>query len=522
MIETLMSASTTTATIAVGVSVGITAANGPTPPPTLPSASLSGVIPTAASTAGMTRQEITKANQEACRVINAWLDANSYSDWRCKYVDWDDPSRAKGSCFGNNICDVYTKLRLADGTWVNLFMLGPKNFGAKSVPCKANDIKVCISDANGQNPRLCEGDAPVTLESVFQKAGQYFGHKGIEADTNLSTGANEPILFKNMAVFVQIPPDQEVQIATFVENYQSSATSATNAVFHFTPQGASMETDAAPPGGAKMLLTEALDVDSGKVKQYYTKMDASKRDLSQVGQETAEEAAQAVAEGKSCEVPMGINHPDMKKGTGYITVIKPIEKRATTRPYFSPMAMIQAAGYDDDYYMDDEPTFTSLSGSQENEECYRSLSDNPQETTLAYRSMSVGLKRQASCGPAAEPPATVAKQGRCYRGDFVCDAPELATKTPKPTSTNGVATATHVHLVVTPPNTPPTTEDIKQCLEGLLLHELGLVGTLKDRHTESVFEEIGATTQTLSVEGAKGVAATIKAHKPPAVGVPVF
>lgn len=532
MIKTLMSASTTAATPMWNDDPQYRFGKvKPVPTP---------VIPTAASMAAMSRQEITKANQEACRVIDAWLDANGYSDWCCKYVDWDDPSRAKGSCFGNNICDVYTKLRLTDGTWVNLFMLGPKNFGAKSVLCTAKDITVCISDADGQNPRLREGDEPVTLESVFRNAGEYFSHKGIKTETNLSTGADEPILFKNMAVFVQIPQGQEVQIATFVENYQSSATSATNALFHFTPQGASMADDAAPPGCAKMLLPEALDRVSGKVKMYYTKMDASNRDLSQVGQETAEEAAQAVAEGKSAEVPMGIKHPDMKKGNGFVTVIKPINAIATTRRYFSPKAMILAALYEDDddyyedddyYYEDDEPIYmsvSSLSGPQETQETdwgFRSLNaggDEPEETVPVYRGGSVRSKREASRGPAAQPPATVSKQGRCYRGDFVCDAPELAITAPEPNPTNGVATATHVHLVVTPPNTPPTTEDIKQCLEGLLLHELSLVGRLTNRHTGHVFNEIGATTETLSVKGAKGIAATIKAQKAPSVGVPVY
>jgi hypothetical protein len=483
--------------------------NGPSMPP----------VPDATSMDGMSQSQIVKANREAVNAIDAWLTDNGYADWTCKYVDWNDPSRTKGSVWGGNIADVYTKLRLKNGQWANLFMLGPRNFDAKSVLCQTKDVRVCVSDPDGQNPRLKQDGEPVTLLTVFANAGKYFGHKEIDAATNLSNGADEPLMYRNMAVFVQIHEGEDVQLATFVENYQSTQTKAKNALLCFTPQGASFEFDNAPCGEAKMILNEVLDTATGKVKQYYMRMDRSKRGLADVGKETAEEAAQAVAEGKSCEVPMGVNHIDMKKGTGYIFVNKPIEQEATAAPYIAPDLLIGAS-------MQQLQLEQAQAAAAAYGPCYRSLASagGAAETPPVYRGLGgAGLKRQASNGPSNEPmPKNVAGQGRCYRGDFACDAPALAIKKPKATSTNGIAVATHVHLVVTPPNVPPTPDDVKLCIEGLLMHELSLLkGKLESRHTAEMVAS-GATTETLSVDAAMAIAKTIDAHKPPVVGLPIW
>jgi hypothetical protein len=59
-------------------------------------------------------------------------------------------------------------------------------------------------------------------------------------------------------------------------------------------------------------------------------------------------------------------------------------------------------------------------------------------------------------------------------------------------------------------------------MEGLILHELNLLGELKNRHSDPAFEAIGATTESLSVEGAMGIAATLKARNAPVTGVPLM
>lgn len=516
MIQQLTTGSVTTTVVpAPDISVSVSVMPTPAPPaPPMPP------VPDATSMDGMNQAQIAKANRESSKAINAWLTDNGYNDWSCKYVDWNDPSRTKGSVWGGNIADVYTKLRLKNGQWANLFMLGPKNFDAKSVLCTTKDVRVCVSDPDGQNPRLKQDGEPVTLLTVFANAGHYFGHKEIDAATNLSCGADEPLMYRNMAVFVQIHEGEEVQLATFVENYQSTQTKAKNALLCFTPQGASFEFDNAPCGEAKMMLTEALDTATGKVKQYYMRMDRTKRGLADVGKETAEEAAQAVAEGKSCEVPMGVNHPDMKKGTGYIFVQKSIEQETTAAPYIAPNLLIGAA------FKQLQLEKAQAAAEAEEVPMYTSLgAAGDAEPPPVYRSLGgAGFKREASGCPANEPPPkNVAGQGRCYRGDFACMAPALAVKKPKATSTNGITTATHVHLVVTPPNVPPTNDDVKLCIEGLLMHELSLLkGKLESRHSASMMAA-GATTETLSVDAAMAIAKTIDAHAPPIVaGVPVW
>jgi hypothetical protein len=513
MVETLIQANGPSG-VQIGISLGISS-SGTTGTPSVP-ASVTGVMPTPADASGMTREELAKSNKNAAKVITAWLKANGYSRWCCKYVDWADPSRVKGSVWGNNICDVYTKLKLTNGQWANLFMLGLDNFAADAVPTTADKLKVCIADADGSNPRLREGDEPMTLERVFKNVGQYFSHK-VERNTNLSSGDREPVLFSAMAIFVQLGEGEEVQYATFVENYQSTATEANNAIFHFTPQGATLEMDNAPKGEAKMLLTEAVNKD-GKTEQFFTKMSASKRKLSEIGTSTMEERVAEAAENKGCEVPLGANHPSMKHGQGYMTVIKPIKSQRCMPSYLSPEAMIAGA-------MVQNAALPMQSGDMDDNAsaAFRSLGDTATPIYNGpgvYRSMNAASSNNTAFRSTGS--ETVAKQGRCYRGDYAYDAPELATKTPEATTSKGVAIATHVHLVACPPNTPPTPADLKEVMEGLILHELNLLGELKNRHSDPAFEAIGATTESLSVEGAMGIAATLKARNAPVTGVPLM
>ena len=250
--------------------------------------------------------------------------------WLVKYVDWDDASRAEGSCWGNNITDVFMKY-FSDGNWLPMFVVGTENFNPTGVHVKLSQIQLILNDpATG-------GSRVGTALELLRDVGKFFGTRGVTPDTTLLAPDEEDVdcFFKVQVAIVPCNEGDTVDTAIFATNYQARQTPR-NAMFLCNGQGVSLQLDKPNFCGQARYCLAEYNEKKGKWLEFATTTDVSKRTIEQCGTETKEEALQAIAEGKTAEVPIGPK--GCKKSGSIMTIQVPIDQEELKKPRPAPEA----------------------------------------------------------------------------------------------------------------------------------------------------------------------------------------
>ena len=244
--------------------------------------------------------------------------------WIVKYVDWDDCSRAEGSCWGNNITDVFMKY-FKNGNWLPMFVVGTENFNPTGVHVKLSQIQLILKDhATG-------GSRVGTALELLRDVGKFFGTRGLAPDTTLlADGEEDPeCFFKVQVAIVPCNEGETVDTAMFATNYQARHTPR-NAMFLCNGQGVSLQLDKPNFNGQARYCLAEYNEEKGKWLEFATTTDVSKRTIAQCGTETKEEALQAIAEGKTAEVPIGPK--GCKKSCSILSIQAPVDQEAIEKP----------------------------------------------------------------------------------------------------------------------------------------------------------------------------------------------
>lgn len=244
--------------------------------------------------------------------------------WLVKYVDWDDSSRAEGSCWGNNITDVFMKY-FVNGNWLPMFVVGTENFNPTGVHVKLSKIQLILNDpATG-------GSRVGTALELVRDVGKFFENRGLARDTTLlAEDEDDPeCFFKVQVAIVPCDEGKTVDTAIFANNYQARQTPR-NAMFLCNGQGVSLQLDKPNFNGQSRYCLAEYNEKKGKWLEFATTTDVSKRTIEQCGTETKEEALQAIAEGKTAEVPIG--PIGCKKSGSIMTIQVPIDQEAIKKP----------------------------------------------------------------------------------------------------------------------------------------------------------------------------------------------
>ena len=244
--------------------------------------------------------------------------------WLVKYVDWDDASRAEGSCWGNNITDVFMKY-FKDGEWRSMFVVGTENYNPTGVHIRASKLKLIIQDFE-------TGDGRVgTVQELLRDTGKIYERRGLDPSvTLLADGEDDPYVFYKVQVaIVPCSEGETVDTAIFATNYQARMTSR-NAMFLANGQTTGLSLDKPNFRGQARYCLSEYNKEKDEWREFATTTDVSKRTIAQCGTETKEEALQAIAEGKTAEVPIGPE--DGKKSSSIMSLQVPIKQDKLRQP----------------------------------------------------------------------------------------------------------------------------------------------------------------------------------------------
>ena len=239
--------------------------------------------------------------------------------WVVKWVDWDDCSRLKGSCWGNNITDFRMKL-LKDGHWLSCFVIGTENYNPTGVYMSLKEIECIKRDAATGATRQ------TTLHELLKNADTEFAHLGLPPDCDLTQGEDQKCFFKVQTTVVMVGEGEEANLATYGCNYQARE-KPRNLTLLMTSQDTHLMDDRKKAGEyeTRYLMGE-FNKDTERVETFYTTTDASKRTIEQSGSETEKEALAAIKEGKACETRLGPKGG--RKCAAQLLVQLPIDQRA--------------------------------------------------------------------------------------------------------------------------------------------------------------------------------------------------
>lgn len=254
--------------------------------------------------------------------------------WLVKYVDWDDASRAEGSCWGNNITDVFMKY-LKDGEWRSMFVVGTENYNPTGVHIRASKLNLIIQDFE-------TGDSRVgTVQELLRDTGKIFARRGLDPSvTLLADGEDDPYIFYKVQVaIVPCSPGETVDTAIFATNYQARQTSR-NAMFLANGQTTGLSLDKPNFRNQARYCLAEYNKKKDEWCEFATTTDVSKRTIAQCGTETKEEALQAIAEGKTAEVPIGPEGGP--KSSSIMSLQFPIDQQELCKPPFDTWAGIRA------------------------------------------------------------------------------------------------------------------------------------------------------------------------------------
>lgn len=244
--------------------------------------------------------------------------------WLVKYVDWDDCSRAEEQCLGDNITDVFMKY-LKDGEWRPMFVVGTENYNPTGVHIRASKLKCIIQDFE-------TGDSRVgTVQELLRDTGKIFARRGLDPSvTLLADGEDDPyVWFKVNVAVVPCSPGQTVDTAIFGRNYQAYHTSR-NAMILCNGQTTGLSLDKPNYRGQARYALAEYNKDQDEWREFATTTDVSKRTIAQCGTETEAEARQAIAEGKTAEVPLGPE--DAPKSSAVMSLQVPIMQDKLRQP----------------------------------------------------------------------------------------------------------------------------------------------------------------------------------------------
>ena len=243
--------------------------------------------------------------------------------WYVKYVDWDDASRAEGSCWGNNITDVFLKY-FKDGAWRPTFVVGTQNFDPTGVYTDLDQIQLVVQDPDTGESRVTDA------EDLLRNVGKLCPHRGLSSDATLVQGDRKPKCFlKTQVIVVPCNEGEEVDLAIFATNYQARQ-DPRNAMFLCNGQGVTLQLDKPNFHNQARYCLSEYHKPSDTFREFAMTTDVSKRTIAQCGTETKEEAEQAIAEGKTAEVPIGPK--GCKKSGSIMTIQVPIDQEKLKEP----------------------------------------------------------------------------------------------------------------------------------------------------------------------------------------------
>lgn len=474
-----------------------------------------------------------------------------FKGWCVKFIDWDDASRAKDSCWGNNITDVFLKY-FKDGAWRPTFVVGTENFNPTGVYVDLDQIQLVVQDPD-------TGDSRVTdAADLLRNVGKRCPHRGLPSDASLVPNDKMPKAFlKTQVILVPCNEGEEVDLAIFATNYQARQDSR-NAMFLCNGQGVTLQLDKPNfHNQARYCLSEYHE-QSDTWREFAMTTDVSKRTVAQCGTETKEEAEQAVREGKTAEVPLGPK--GCKKSGSIMTIQVPINQdkvRASgraakpapaakkqrsegragspdteatiktedpldgeepdlvavspdeySRPAGAPSQVDASGGY---YPACDEalPEFRSLSGCP--------LDDSDDAPVLVAKGEQAGAASMRMDGVGSALPqldSERCKMGRIYKGRYLGPLAPLAGTDLERDDAGGIVTIVKSIIVTCPVGEEPTERDVKQMIK--LAHEdldvaVNKCGGEGANLFSHLAETLGHVTQGLTPKAVDGIVETVKA-----------
>lgn len=500
--------------------------------------------------------------REVAAELTEKLHTLGLSGWVVKWVDWDDCSRLKGSCWGSNITDFRQKL-FKDGYWLSCFVIGTQNYNPTGVYLPLKQMECVKRDAaTGETKQT-------TVYDLLKNAGTEFAHLGLPHDCDLTQGEDQQCFFRVQVTIAMVGEGEEANLGTFGCNYQAGEVPR-NVTLLCWGQDTIMADDRKSAGEYEArYLTAEYKKETDSMEEFYTCTDATKRTIAQSGTETKEEAVEAIRQGKSCEVRLGPK--DGRKSSAQMFVQIPIDRAAVRQRIemadeskspapkkhkSSPEAPppedadvdadapapveVETEDADDaEAPVDGEEAELVKAEDCPHKDCedlvYRSLcsAGGGDDNGGGYQSLSGGPAMEM--GGVAEALTDAArvdelsgavncKMGRFYKGAHVGRQRALYGNNLKPDSSGGLVTCTLTHVVTCPPDQKPTFEDVVQLIKlahGDLQHAVDKCGGTAENLMSDFAAKLGHTTPTITAEAAKACAETVaQIQACPAAGVP--
>ena len=451
---------------------------------------------------------MVQQRNELVRMLSALMQDSSTHD-SVNLVEvlstmWCDPSRKKGSCYGDNITDARLETRRfkrdEEGNKINetawtmcqILQMGSNSDDPRAV-VPADQFELVVADDDGENKRM------VTLKELTAQTKELFPSEGLE-EPKLEV-AKVAVAFR--VAFVPLPSADsgwESEIRYVCYGYNTDRQEDPNNVLLF---GDTMNTSAfqEQPGfqvGFQPLytkLTTTNDPETGatnaplKTRCFATAVEATDRSIKDIGTETASESAAAAADGMGTQVRTGpISIPPSSSSAWHIAIgIAKEEPDPTYRSYSGLGGFGSNAA---------PPQYTSLSADVED--------DQPPP---AFRSLGAGTEDQGF-DPAVQAAVersggkavfVAAKEGRIGLGTFVEDAKPLPNKSP--VASSGPAIATCINIMTVPMGMVPDKETLLEACKFIKARHKQTVklGTdVASRHSDASVEAGLSTTAPLS------------------------
>lgn len=235
--------------------------------------------------------------------INTTLQSagNSYADYSCKTVSWDDVTRGTVggnlSCWGANITDT----RLYEKKGKQLYTVRSNNFNEKLGKVSADDLALVTGNQQPGGGPL----APVTLRDVLRNVGTYGAYAGLDKSVSLAdTAADNEVSIRFMTTFLPVADASHASLEFAPEVYQyqtRSDSDPANLLLLATTQGVAVQANGA---GATKLYHHAVEP-SGQINRFWFEAERSSKTVGGPQLETKEEAEAAAQRGKATASVIG-------------------------------------------------------------------------------------------------------------------------------------------------------------------------------------------------------------------------
>lgn len=445
--------------------------------------------------------------------------------WKTQYRVYADPSRACNpdgtiSVYGNNITDVDCFLIDQNNAKIPSFVVAGDRVQDPSVVCDMSTLRVVVDDPGGGNARMVEPDGTkITMAHFLKNMGKYCNNLGIDPDTNM-LGQFKNCTFRTQVHILELEVGQTLEeghLLMTAMNYHSRQDEARNVNILFTVQGASVTTDASPPGVPVDLFVQAQSESDKKLHNYTIGVEATKRVFSETGQQTLAEAMEQVARGRGPEVGLGPDHSEMPKTCSVMHVQVPC-KRKPLKPAFMPPAALVAAASNQVLTMDGNGPVLGVPVNDDYD-----MEDDNEMGDIQYRSLSTQHKTvRKECFARTVPPAETCRAASTHAGrDMGVSSPLKQTDLqPDDGGMAGIPTVTFSIFMVKNKSMPFGTDDVENAVK-LAEKTRQCAGEVHARNHE-LMKTTGATTDGISQTTAIEIAQTVKAlHKARKTNIPV-